>query len=300
MFAIMSSTATLNAGSSTRSWPQALADLAVALVAMAGSLAVIWHGGVGPLRPGSRELDSVGVVLVACSTLPLVGGRRFPLIVFVSTGAAGVLLEALGYRLDLLVGPAVALFLLAATREERSPWTWRTSAIAAGLFVAYLGASGMAQGLLPASEFLHTGLAWAVAWFAGDRTRLRREQLERLRADALRVERDAERDRLLAIAEERARIARDLHDSAGHAISLIAVRAGAARMRHREDPERSLQALRAIEEIARETAAEIDQIVGSLRNGVHTSDPVEEPSGLASLPTLVARHRDAGLEVGVD
>src|SRR5262249_53333000 len=150
-----------------------------------------------------------------------------------------------------------------------------------------------AQQAAPGSELLHSGLAWAGAWFAGERTRLRREQIEDLKAHALRAEREAERERLLAAAEERARIARDLHDSAGHAISLIAVPAGAARLRHRQEPDRSLAALEAIEEVARQTAAEIDAMVGSLRESGSDNDVAVLPVGLASLDRLIARHSEA-------
>jgi signal transduction histidine kinase len=114
---------------------------------------------------------------------------------------------------------------------------------------------------------------------------------------ARRAEREAERDRLLAATTERARIARDLHDSAGHAISVIAVRAGAARLRHHQDPERSLAALEAVEELARQTAAELDQLVGTLRGGGSANGVVEAPPGLASLDTLIAHQQAAGLEV---
>jgi signal transduction histidine kinase len=116
----------------------------------------------------------------------------------------------------------------------------------------------------------------------------------------VRAEREAERERLLAAAQERARIARDLHDSAGHAISVIAVRAGAARLRHHQDPDRSLAALEAIEELARQTAAEIDQLVGTLREGGPANEVVEAPPSLASLDTLIARQQAAGLEVTLD
>ncbi len=94
-----------------------------------------------------------------------------------------------------------------------------------GLLAAHLAATAAAHGTFPAIALLHTGLAWAVAWFAGERTRLRREQVNELNQRSVRAEQDAGRERLLAVAEERARIARDLHDPAGHAISVIAVRA---------------------------------------------------------------------------
>ncbi len=274
-------------------------DVVLAASVLVGSLALIAHGGAVPTHPGSGLLDLTGVVLAACSTVPLIAWRRFPLGVFAVTAVAGVLLAVLGYPVDLLLGPIAALYLLAASRERETPWTWRTTATVVGLFAAYLGAIGAAHGAFPGIEVLHTGLAWSVAWFAGERTRLRREHIADLRKRALRTEREAERERLLAVAEERARIARDLHDSAGQAISVIAVRAGAARLRHHDDPDRSLLTLEAIEELARQTVEEIDQIVGSLRQGA-ANEVVEAPAGLASLDTLIAHHADAGLGVKLD
>jgi signal transduction histidine kinase len=296
----MSSTVTAHRRFATRPSSGALLDVAAAAAAFAGSLALLRHGGIGPSRPGAGELDLVGVVLGACATVPLIAWRRSPLGVFAVTAAASVLLAGLGYRIDLLLGPTAALYLLAASREPRAPWTRRTTVTVAGLLLAYLGAAAATQGTFPASELLHTGLAWAVAWFAGERTRLRREHVAELSERAQRVEREAERERLLAAAQERARIARDLHDSAGHAISVIAVRAGAARLRHSQDPDRSLPALEAIETLARQTVEELDQLVGTLREGGSARGVVEAPPGLASLDTLIAHHQAAGLEVTVD
>jgi signal transduction histidine kinase len=296
----MSSTATAHRIFAARPSPGALLDVAVAAGAFAGSLTLLRHGGIVPSRPGSVEVDVVGVVLAACSTMPLIAWRRLPFGVFAFTATAGVLLAGLGYLIGLLLGPTAALYLLAASRERETPWTSRTTTVVVGLLLAYLGATAAVQGTFPGYELLHTGLAWAVAWFAGERTRLRREHVAELRERAQRVEREAERERLLAVAEERARIARDLHDSAGHAISVIAVRAGAARLRHQQDPDRSLIALEAVEELARQTVEEIDQIVGTLRGGGSANGVVEDPLGLASLDTLIARHAAAGLEVTFD
>jgi len=302
----VSSTATARRLLAARPSSGALLDAAIVAVVLAGTLALLSHGAIDALRTGSgvaprsRNLDLIGVVLAVCSAVPLIAWRRFPLGVFVVTGAASVLLAGLRYPLDLTLGAAAALYLLAASRGRESAWTRRHTAAVAAMLVAYLGATAAVQGSFPGVEFLHTGLAWAAAWFAGERTRLRREQFDDLRQRAARAERDAERERLLAAAEERARIARDLHDSAGHAISVIAVRAGAARLRHHQDPDRSLPALQAIEELARQTVDEIDQIVGTLREGGAASEPVEAPAGLASLDTLVAHHAAAGLAVTVD
>jgi signal transduction histidine kinase len=274
-----------------------LLDVAISAAALVGSLAQLSHGGVEGAPTGPSELDWLGGVLAACSALPLLAWRRAPRAVFTITASAAVALGALGYPLALALGPALALFLLAASRSEEDPWTQRDTGTAVVLALAYLGASALGDGDFPGSELLHTGLAWALAWFAGERTRLRHEHIAVLAERAMRTEREAERERLLAIAEERARIARDLHDSAGNAINVIAVRAGTARMLG--NAERSQAALEEIEGLARRTAAEIDQIVGTLRDQGSRDGAVDEPPGLASLDTLIARHAAAGLEVRV-
>jgi signal transduction histidine kinase len=247
------------------------------------------HGGYFVSHRGSGDVGGVGVLLVALSTLPLAAWRRGPFVVFVATGAANVVLAAVVYPIGVPLGPAVALYLLAADRDATGPSIAQIGMATAMLLLAYGIAAGINESTFPTFELLHAALLLAVAWLAGERTRLRREQVDELR-------REAQRERLLAAAEERARIARDLHDSAGHAINVIAVRAGAARLRHNDDPARSIAALEAIEDLARRTAADIDHIVGALRDR-DASDVVQPPPGLASLETLVGQHRGAGLVI---
>jgi signal transduction histidine kinase len=172
----------------------------------------------------------------------------------------------------------------------------------AGLFVVHLGAVGFAQDESPTVPLLFGALVWGGAWVIGDRVRLRRERIAELEERARRAEREADRDRRLAAAEERTRIARDLHDSAGHAINVILVQAGAARLLGRQDPERAQAALETIEEVARETLGEIDQFVRVLREDdlpEQSGRNVEPPPGLAALGTLAERHRSAGLAVSI-
>ncbi len=85
----------------------AIFDLAITVVALAGSLGLLSRGGIDSSLHGSRELDLAGVVLAACSTVPLIAWRHHPLGVFAFTAAAGVLLA--GYPLDLMLGPIAAL-----------------------------------------------------------------------------------------------------------------------------------------------------------------------------------------------
>lgn len=268
-----------------------------AAVALAASLLVLAHGGIAHSGVQQGELNAVSVALTVCSTVPIIFWQRSPMGVFLTTAAASSVLSGLGYRVDLPIGPAVALYLLAASRDADHPWQRKDTAAAVGALGVFVAASGAGIGGFPSNELLHGGLVWTAAWFAGERTRLRREQIAELQQRAWRAERDADRDRRLAIAEERARIARDLHDSAGHAINVIAVRASAGRLGYEQQPERARLALEAIEDLARQTAGEIDEIVHSLRHTDGANAAPLIPTGLASLETLVTHHTSAGLAV---
>jgi signal transduction histidine kinase len=114
-----------------------------------------------------------------------------------------------------------------------------------------------------------------------------------LRAAEEREHQRSEQD--LAVAEERARIARELHDSAGHAINTILVQAGAARVLRERDPEGSRVAIETIEEVARETLGDIDRIVGLLRE---ESEAARAPlPGVDQIPALAERVRAGGVAV---
>jgi signal transduction histidine kinase len=275
-------------------------DAALAGLVFAGSVALL--AARGDSGAGTRDLDLLGVVLAAIASLPLVAWRRAPLAVFALTATASAALNGFGYPPGPPLGPTVALFLLALSPERTRAPRWAIGAVVLSLFVVHVGAVAVAEDKFPTVPLLFGALVWGGAWVLGDRVRQRRLRLAELEERALRVERDAERERRLAAAEERTRIARDLHDSAGHAINVILVQAGAARLLSREDPDRSQAALETIEEVARETLGEIDQLVRALREDELPSGPggrVEPPLGLAALETLAERHRSAGLAVSI-
>jgi signal transduction histidine kinase len=257
-----------------------LRDLLVALVAYGLTLAVL-HG-----MPGKKHhLDLLGGVLAAVACLPLLARRRSPLGVFVLTTAASASMNGLGYGLGPPFGPTLALFFVSTDERTRARMR-QTAPVVLAMFAIHVGSTLIPDGGFPTSPILFGILVWGGAWVIGDQLRHRRQRHAEL------VER-AERERRLAVAEERTRIARDLHDSAAHAINVILVQAGAARLLQQEKPEAAHEALTTIEDVARETIGEIDQLVRTLREDTDSGEP-EPPTGLAGRETVVERSRPPG------
>ena len=254
------------------------------------------HGAWNRDRNGSGDhrLDVLGVALALAMALPLVARRIWPVSVLAVVAPATGALYALEYGFP-PVAFAVALYTVARWPDRTRPLL--RNAVLAGSVAVLLVPSLAQNGFGPR---VFTGsVVWALAWFAGDRMRQRHERMASAAERARQTEREAERERRLASAEERTRIARDLHDSAGHAVNVILVQAGAARLLLEQDPARSRAALQTIEDVARETLVEIDQLVRALRDPGGT-DGVEPPAGLAAVDTLVARSRAGGLDVEVE
>jgi signal transduction histidine kinase len=271
-------------------------DLLVALVAF-GLTLVVLHG-----MPGTkRHLDLLGGVLAALACFPLLARRRSPLAVFAFTTAASAALNGLGYGLGPPPGPTIALFFVASDEQSRAR-TRQTAVVVLGMFAIHVGSTLIRHSGFPTSPILFGIVVWGAAWGIGDQVRARRRRHADLIERARRSERDLQRERRLAAAEERTRIARDLHDSAAHAINVILVQAGAARLLQHDNPAGTREALTTIEEVARETIGEIDQLVRTLRESSDsdTGETIEPPTGLAALDTLAERMRNAGLAVEVN
>jgi signal transduction histidine kinase len=259
-------------------------DVGVVLVVLWFSLAQIGSDGFGEYEGSATEIDGGGFALALAGALPLLWRRRAPWPVFLITLGVGVATVSLGYAMHVHAGPPVGIYTI-ATRPERGPM-WPLIAVALAGYAALVTIEAITLEI-SIEDYVFPAALWVGAWLVGDRRRT-----AGIRAAEARER--AEREQELTIAEERTRIARELHDSAGHAINNILVQAGAARVLQESDPRRSREALTAVEEVARETLADIDRIVGALRDG--------EPAELAPLPgadaiaDLVARHRAAGFE----
>lgn len=280
-------------GAQTR---ERLLDAGLALVVFGLSVALMLGFSKGE---DGRNVDALGVALLALAALPLAARRNAPLGVFAVTAGASALLNGLGYPAGPPLGPTVALFFLGLHPAETRRGLRLTATVVVTLFALHIGSVAVGnEGEFPVVVPFFGALLWGGAWVVGDRIRLRRERVADLEERLRRAEREADRERRLAAAEERTRIARDLHDSAGHAINVILVQAGAARLLSERDPAQARAALATIEEVARDTVGEIDRLVRVLREDV-PGEVVDPPAGLAGLSSLVERQRAAGLEVDV-
>lgn len=263
-------------------------DTAIAAIAFALGLVVLFTGGFGEPEPDVRDGDALGVILVALATVPLALRSVWPLPVFLVSVGTTLVLYTLEYPGELAIVPLVAVHSLAASAGDP-----RRTRILATVVAAAFGMLAVLSLIVfePDVGLLSLAVFWGVAWVAGAQSRLRRERIAELEERARR----AERERQLAAAEERTRIARELHDSAGHAINAILLQLEAARVLREREPERAEAALDSVERVARETIAEIDGLVGALRE--EGPAEVTPPAGIDDIERLVERHRADDLAV---
>ena len=138
--------------------------------------------------------------------------------------------------------------------------------------------------------FVFTAVAWTIGRTLSERGR-RAADLEE-RADRLAREHET------AVAGERARIARELHDVIAHSVSVMTVQAGAARLLLGEDPARARESLVAVEETGRQALAEMRRLLGILRGDDRQTRLTPQP-GIGDIDALVDQVRAAGLPVDV-
>jgi signal transduction histidine kinase len=241
---------------------------------------------------------ALGVGLAFLAGLPIAVRRRFPVgVLIVVEAAIAAHLVAVDSNLrggD--VGLAVAVYTV-ATRRPRSVSLRAAVAVGALNTVIYVGmlAAGRFDTL---PNLVFADVLVAGSWALGDNIATRRAYLASVVERASRLERDQQERAQRAVFDERARIARELHDVVAHHVSAIAVQAGAAEEIADQDPHRARQVLATIQATSRQALAEMRAMVGVLRNDDDSGTLAPQP-GLAQLDRLVAQSRAAGLAVHV-
>ncbi|WP_189884026.1 sensor histidine kinase [Streptomyces xantholiticus] len=266
-----------------------------ALVCMVAGSFADPHGPHGPTF-GTRIPDPRSVALILVAAAALVFRRREPMGVLLVTGAVSVVeLVAGDPAAPVAMSAVIALYTVAA-RTDR-PTTWRVGL----LTMAVLTGSAMFFGSSPWYTQENLGIfAWTgMAAAAGDAVRSRRAFVDAIRERAERAERTREEEAGRRVAEERLRIARDLHDVVAHHIALVNVQAGVAAHVMDKRPDQAKEALAHVREASRSALNELRATVGLLRQSGDPEAPTEPAPGLAVLDELVTTFRQAGLPVEV-
>ena len=227
------------------------------------------------------------IALAAAIALPLAVRRIWPWPVFATVLTATVAAIALGVVRDPFLAAGLALYPIAVegTRRRREPLL--AVGIACGLVILCSIAVGSRTWWLADYGVLVLGAAvLGAAWTAGRAVRERRAYAARTVAQIA--------DR--AVADERLRIARELHDVVAHSMGVIAVKAGVANHVVEARPQEAREALRVIEATSRSAMVELRYMLGVLR-AEGEDDPRAPAPDLSGLPDLVERARLAGVPV---
>jgi signal transduction histidine kinase len=235
------------------------------------------------------------ILAILAITLPLLFRRRFPFGAPVAVGSALALSSFVDGRLvpngliTVLFG--ITAFVLMGMLRDRNQ---ALAGLAFGIGVVAIVAHNDPRAGV--GNFVFVSIVFSIAWLIGLLVSRTFHEAERARERAARAEREREERARLAVTDERARIARELHDVVGHSVSVMTVQASAARRLLRPQQEKEREALLVVEKTGREAMAEMRRMVGVLRRPEEAPALAPQPS-LEQIETLVEHTREAGLPV---
>jgi signal transduction histidine kinase len=227
-------------------------------------------------------------------TVPLVWRRRFPVVVLCAALISIAIPDA-AYGIG---NNASAPFagLLVAAYASGAYTTPRDGRIAAAIIAASVVAMALSIGEDPVGDAVFIGGILFAVWGAATVVRSRRELAADLATRTVELEHEREEKAKLAVAEERARIARELHDVVAHSISMMIVQAGAERHALGDERPETRDVLETIEKTGRSAMAEMRRLLGMLRRSDDELALAPQPS-LRFLDDLVSQVREAGMPV---
>lgn len=266
-------------------WPRAT-DAVLAVVVF---LVIVFVMSDGRDGLAFRAVDDVSIaefVVLTVASGALCWRRSHPAVVLGLTLVATILAMGLGW--SELVGVVMLVALHSVGRYATDD---RWSYIGLGAVLALVVVSSVADPSTAAAEMGFGLLLTFVVWHIGRRLRMRD-------AHAARREREQAAEARRAVAEERTRIARELHDVVAHRVSLMTVQAGAAKTVAADDPESAAEAMQAVEQAGRQALDELRHLLGVLRPDADIEALAPQPC-LTDVPRLVDQFRAAGLDVSL-
>jgi signal transduction histidine kinase len=269
-----------------------LADATIALVVFTVTVVPAFVGHASATG-GSRAL-AAGTAAVACGALGL--RRLHPLAALaVSAMAAEVFIAEPGdgNGVLILLAPSIAAYTVAEQVERR-----RGLIIGGGVLAALTITHAVAAPESLGPQNLAFAALGGLAIAAGDSSRNRRAYLAEVERRAARAELEREQDARRRVAEERLRIARDLHDSVGHHLALISVQSDVAGRAVVDDAAAAREALGHVKSASRKALEELRDTISLLRQPGDPVAPTEIPApGLDALPELLTELRGSGLAI---
>ncbi|QBX55349.1 sensor histidine kinase [Nocardioides seonyuensis] len=239
----------------------------------------------------------LGVIGITGAVLVLLARHRFP---FAAPACTWVMCSALSFLDGQLIVNGGAI-LIAGMGAAVLLGSHRNAALSRlGLVIVLTGSVAVVRNGPDSSadDLLSVPLMFAIGWLVGWALRERTERTEAAEGRAVRAEREREAAARIAVAEERGRIARELHDVVAHAVSVIVLQVGAVRHRLPEDAEAEREALRNVEEAGRTALAEMRRLLTAMREEGDEAELLPRP-GLGDLARLVHDVDAAGLRVDV-
>ena len=210
------------------------------------------------------------VLVVIGFTTPLLARRRFPL---GAPAAVAVVVGSSTFVDGRLVSDDFVAFIVALIVSALFGMRPRFSQSIAGLLFL-MGTATLVvanQPGQPWGDLGWDGITFSIAWIIGFAIGNQVREVDQAHEHATRAEREREEQAALAVAEERARIARELHDVVGHSVSVMTVQASAVRRLLEPDQVKENEALLVVEQTGREALAEMRRMVGVLRQSEETS-----------------------------
>jgi signal transduction histidine kinase len=267
-------------------------DALLVVAAVAGVLELV----IGRNDADAPELPlALSTPIEAALTLVLLARRRFPFAAPAGMLVAGAALSFVDGRLipytaASFLSALAACFLLGMLSERRQALIGIAIANAAVLIIVGNDPE-TARG-----DYIFIPLLFTAVWLCALGFSRKLEQAREAEERAARLELEREAQAREAVAEERARIARELHDVVGHAVSVMTVQASGVRRLLNPDQEREREALLVVEQTGREALAEMRRLVGVLRRPEEAPALAPQPS-LEHVGRLVDQAREAGLPV---
>jgi signal transduction histidine kinase len=278
-----------------RRLPPVAVDSVIALAVFA--LGLISQLEISDAAPGmfSREPDLWAQMLIAAQTIPLALRRRYPRSIMLVVLSAFVIDRWLDYPSTFATaGIILAIHAVGSELDRKTSlrFGWSVAIfVAVFTFLGYLTVESV--GL---EDVGFTFLSTAIPLALGREVYQRRQTLERLEERAERAEREREEEAARAVAEERARIARELHDVVAHQMTVMTLQAEGARRIAKDADPRVVEALDTIRGSGHEALSEMRRMVGLLRTEPEDVDLAPQP-GVGRLDELIGQMRDAGLAV---